>query len=158
MALIRFQVQDEDMFGDPNFLGQAVYPIPSIRKGYRSVILRNGFNEELELSSLLIHVDIRNAKGDDEDLYSCIQDLRNRMAFISSEISQEAKQNKRLVASGRQESDTSIRKLQTLSEELRITQGLLFEKQNSREKQRQVQNIRVGQSRRSQGRPSTSLH
>jgi hypothetical protein len=80
------------------------------------------------------------------------------MAFISSEISQEAKQNKRLVASGRQESDTSIRKLQTLSEELRITQGLLFEKQNSREKQRQVQNIRVGQSRRSQGRPSTSLH
>ena len=55
------------------------------------------------------------------------------MAFISSEISQEAKQNKRLVATGRPESDTSIRKLQTLSEELRVTQGLLFEKQSSRE-------------------------
>ena len=26
------------------------------------MILANGFNEELELSSLLIHVDIRNAK------------------------------------------------------------------------------------------------
>lgn len=80
MALIRFQVQDEDMFGDPNFLGQAVYPVPSIRKGglialfketsseadllsgYRSVTLKNGYNEELELSSLVIHVDIRNAK------------------------------------------------------------------------------------------------
>ena len=33
MALIRFQVQDEDMFGDPNFLGQAVYPVSSVRKG-----------------------------------------------------------------------------------------------------------------------------
>jgi phosphatidylinositol phospholipase C gamma-1 len=39
MALIRFQVQDEDMFGDPNFLGQAVYPIPSIRKGLTIAIV-----------------------------------------------------------------------------------------------------------------------
>lgn len=103
------------------------------------------------------------------------------MAYISSEISQEAKQNKKLVASGRAESDTSIRKLHSLSEELRVTQGLLFEKQNSREKsvgtawlyvltryilellciyrQRQVQDARQGSARaKSHGRPSTRVH
>lgn len=26
-ALIRFVVQDEDMFGDSNFIGQATYPV-----------------------------------------------------------------------------------------------------------------------------------
>ncbi|VVC96133.1 unnamed protein product, partial [Leptidea sinapis] len=53
IAMIRFVVQDEDMFGDPNFVGQAVYPLKCLRTGYRSVILKNGYSEELELSSLL---------------------------------------------------------------------------------------------------------
>jgi phosphatidylinositol phospholipase C gamma-1 len=26
-ALLRFLVQDEDVFGDPNFIGQATYPV-----------------------------------------------------------------------------------------------------------------------------------
>ncbi|XP_034839388.1 1-phosphatidylinositol 4,5-bisphosphate phosphodiesterase gamma-1 isoform X1 [Maniola hyperantus] len=56
MALIRFVVQDEDMFGDPNFIGQATYPLSCLRAGYRSVILTNGYSEELELSSLLVHI------------------------------------------------------------------------------------------------------
>lgn len=82
MACLRFLVQDEDMFGDPNFLGQAVVSVVSLRKGkrwilkvgdmaelwaycrtgYRSLPLRNGYSEELELSSLLVHADIRNAR------------------------------------------------------------------------------------------------
>ena len=33
LALIRFVVQDEDVFGDPNFLGQATYPLKAIRTG-----------------------------------------------------------------------------------------------------------------------------
>ena len=33
LALIRFVVQDEDVFGEPNFLGQAVYPVNSLRTG-----------------------------------------------------------------------------------------------------------------------------
>ncbi|XP_063632987.1 1-phosphatidylinositol 4,5-bisphosphate phosphodiesterase gamma-1 [Cydia splendana] len=56
LALIRFLVQDEDMFGDPNFIGQATYPLKGLRAGYRSVILSNGYSEELELSSLLVHL------------------------------------------------------------------------------------------------------
>jgi len=30
--------------------------------GYRSVQLRNGFSEEMEITSLLVHIDFRNPK------------------------------------------------------------------------------------------------
>ena len=33
VALLRFVVQDEDMFGDPNFLGQANFPVRHMRQG-----------------------------------------------------------------------------------------------------------------------------
>ncbi len=33
MAYIRFAVYDEDMFGDPNFIAQAVYPLCSLKQG-----------------------------------------------------------------------------------------------------------------------------
>ena len=33
LALIRIVVQDEDMFGDPNFVGQATFPVPYIKTG-----------------------------------------------------------------------------------------------------------------------------
>lgn len=56
LALIRFVVQDEDMFGEPNFIAQATYPIRCLRTGYRSVPLTNAHSEELELSSLLVHL------------------------------------------------------------------------------------------------------
>ncbi|XP_067640356.1 1-phosphatidylinositol 4,5-bisphosphate phosphodiesterase gamma-1 [Eurosta solidaginis] len=58
-ALLRFEVQDEDMFAETHFIAQASYPLNCIRTGYRSVTLRNKFSEELELASLLVHVDIK---------------------------------------------------------------------------------------------------
>jgi len=33
VAMIRFVVQDEDVFGDPNFLGQATIPVKCLRTG-----------------------------------------------------------------------------------------------------------------------------
>lgn len=63
VALIRFNVEDGDFVTDP-FIGQAIYPVDCIRTGFRSVILRNHHSEEFELSSLLVHADIRRAKGD----------------------------------------------------------------------------------------------
>lgn len=42
LALIRFTVQDEDIFGDPNFLGQATFPIECLRTG-KPAILRIQF-------------------------------------------------------------------------------------------------------------------
>ncbi|CAL1272763.1 unnamed protein product [Larinioides sclopetarius] len=59
LAIIRFVVKYEDMFGDPNFLTQAAYPITCLRTGYRSISLKNEFSEELELSCLLVHIDIQ---------------------------------------------------------------------------------------------------
>ncbi|KAH8418954.1 hypothetical protein KR222_009605 [Zaprionus bogoriensis] len=59
-ALLRFEVQDEDMFAETHFIAQACYPLSCVRQGYRSIILRNKFSEELELSSLLINLEIVN--------------------------------------------------------------------------------------------------
>ncbi|KAG7210373.1 hypothetical protein KM043_011907 [Ampulex compressa] len=63
-ALIRFVVQDEDMFGDSNFIGQATYPVRCLRTGYRSVPLKNIFSEDIELASLLVHVQITKSYMD----------------------------------------------------------------------------------------------
>ncbi|XP_026743382.1 1-phosphatidylinositol 4,5-bisphosphate phosphodiesterase gamma-1 [Trichoplusia ni] len=62
LALIRFLVQDEDMFADRNFIGQATFPVKCLRTGYRSVPLSNGYSEELELSSLLVHISLITSK------------------------------------------------------------------------------------------------
>ena len=61
MGLLRFFVEDGDFVGpktDP-FIGQAIFPIDCIRPGFRSISLLNQFNEPLELSALLVHVEIR---------------------------------------------------------------------------------------------------
>ncbi|GAB6030572.1 hypothetical protein CHUAL_007434 [Chamberlinius hualienensis] len=88
LAMLRFVVQDEDMFGDPNFLGQATYLIKGIRPGYRCVMLRNGYSETLELTSLLVHIDIRNVKEEDEDMYMSVKELRERSQELSNAIQQ----------------------------------------------------------------------
>jgi len=93
IALIRFAVQDEDVFGDPNFLGQAVYPINSLKKGYRSVQFKNAFSDDLELSSLLIHLEIKGAKDEDEEMYLSVKQLREQLQNISSEMSTSNKGN-----------------------------------------------------------------
>uniref|UniRef100_A0A8C2FUS8 Phosphoinositide phospholipase C n=1 Tax=Cyprinus carpio TaxID=7962 RepID=A0A8C2FUS8_CYPCA len=56
LAFLRFVVFEEDTFSDAKFLAQATFPIRGIRQGYRSVPLKNRFSENLELSSLLVHV------------------------------------------------------------------------------------------------------
>uniref|UniRef100_A0A7N8YRM7 1-phosphatidylinositol 4,5-bisphosphate phosphodiesterase gamma n=1 Tax=Mastacembelus armatus TaxID=205130 RepID=A0A7N8YRM7_9TELE len=61
-SFLRFVVYEEDMFSDPNFLAQVTYPVRLLRTGYRSVPLKNSYSEELELASLLVHVEIVNAK------------------------------------------------------------------------------------------------
>ena len=40
MALIRFSIYDEDMFGDPNFIGHATFPAKLLLSGYRSIQVR----------------------------------------------------------------------------------------------------------------------
>uniref|UniRef100_A0A8C0GR07 1-phosphatidylinositol 4,5-bisphosphate phosphodiesterase gamma n=1 Tax=Chelonoidis abingdonii TaxID=106734 RepID=A0A8C0GR07_CHEAB len=83
-AFLRFVVYEEDMFSDPNFLAQATFPVKGLKTGYRSVPLKNSYTEDLELSSLLIHIEIINAK---ENLYSSIQQLRDRASELSNRVS-----------------------------------------------------------------------
>nr|XP_014275178.1 1-phosphatidylinositol 4,5-bisphosphate phosphodiesterase gamma-1 [Halyomorpha halys]XP_014275179.1 1-phosphatidylinositol 4,5-bisphosphate phosphodiesterase gamma-1 [Halyomorpha halys]XP_024215637.1 1-phosphatidylinositol 4,5-bisphosphate phosphodiesterase gamma-1 [Halyomorpha halys] len=59
LVMLRFTVQDEDVFGDSNFIGQATYPIIGLRTGYRSVPLKNGFSEDHEISTLLVHLSLK---------------------------------------------------------------------------------------------------
>nr|XP_021323447.1 1-phosphatidylinositol 4,5-bisphosphate phosphodiesterase gamma-2 [Danio rerio] len=56
LAFLRFVVFEEDMFSDAKFLAQATFPFRCICSGYRSVPLKNRFSENLELASLLVHV------------------------------------------------------------------------------------------------------
>ena len=63
-ALLRFVVQDLDVFGDPIDLGQAVIPVPCLKTGFRSVALKNPHSEELELASLLVHLEMRKVSTD----------------------------------------------------------------------------------------------
>lgn len=87
-AFLRFTVYEEDMFSDPNFLAQATYPVRLLRTGYRSIPLKNSYSEELELASLLVHIEIVNAKEeDDENLYTSIQRLRDRTSELSTQVS-----------------------------------------------------------------------
>uniref|UniRef100_A0AAX7VVP0 Phosphoinositide phospholipase C n=1 Tax=Astatotilapia calliptera TaxID=8154 RepID=A0AAX7VVP0_ASTCA len=84
-AFLRFTVYEEDMFSDPNFLAQATYPVRLLKTGYRSVPLKNSYSEELELASLLVHIEIVNE--DDENLYTSIQRLRDRTCELSNQVS-----------------------------------------------------------------------
>uniref|UniRef100_A0A1A8FWG6 1-phosphatidylinositol 4,5-bisphosphate phosphodiesterase gamma n=2 Tax=Nothobranchius korthausae TaxID=1143690 RepID=A0A1A8FWG6_9TELE len=87
-SFLRFTVFEEDMFSDPNFLAHATYPVRLLRTGYRSVPLKNSYNEELELASLLVHIEIVNAKEeDDENLYTSIQRLRDRTSELTTKVS-----------------------------------------------------------------------
>lgn len=91
LALLRIVVQVEDMFDDHSFLGQACYPVKCLRYGYRVVPLKNGYSEELELASLLIHFDIKNTRDSDEqETYACIQELRQKTAELTNRLEQGA--------------------------------------------------------------------
>lgn len=90
LACLRFIVYDEDMFQDANAIGQNVYPLgtlsePNIRNGYRSIPLKNAYNEPLELSSLLVHIDIKYAEGRKDKNFQGLQDLKVRLRNAASE-------------------------------------------------------------------------
>ncbi|GCB72893.1 hypothetical protein scyTo_0006523 [Scyliorhinus torazame] len=78
LAFLRFVVYEEDMFSDPNFLAHATFPIKGIKTGYRSVPLKNGYNEDIELAALLVQCEVNQLGEGEEELYSSRQQLRQR--------------------------------------------------------------------------------
>uniref|UniRef100_A0A665WN38 1-phosphatidylinositol 4,5-bisphosphate phosphodiesterase gamma n=1 Tax=Echeneis naucrates TaxID=173247 RepID=A0A665WN38_ECHNA len=87
LTFLRFVVNEEDMFSDPNFLAQATFPVKGIRSGFRSVPLKNGYNENLELASLLVYIYVQQAgvRMSEEELYSSSSQLRKKQAEVNSE-------------------------------------------------------------------------
>uniref|UniRef100_A0AAQ5YLK9 1-phosphatidylinositol 4,5-bisphosphate phosphodiesterase gamma n=1 Tax=Amphiprion ocellaris TaxID=80972 RepID=A0AAQ5YLK9_AMPOC len=89
LTFLRFVVNEEDMFSDPNFLAQATFPVKGLRSGYRSVPLKNGYSENLELASLLLtctlitHLCCNNSLTAEEELYSSSSQLRRKQAEFS---------------------------------------------------------------------------
>ena len=84
VGMLRFEVQDEDVFGERNFIGQAVFPVSvhnlfnknepnnvyllstqvnCLRTGLRSVSLKNKSSEELELATLLVQLQIKSLES-----------------------------------------------------------------------------------------------
>ncbi|KAK5893987.1 hypothetical protein CesoFtcFv8_010728 [Champsocephalus esox] len=85
LTFLRFVVNEEDMFSDPNFVAQATFPVKGIRSGYRSVPLKNGYSEHLELASLLVYIDVQQAGKAEEELYSSSSQLKKRQAEVGGE-------------------------------------------------------------------------
>ncbi|KAM8861888.1 1-phosphatidylinositol 4,5-bisphosphate phosphodiesterase gamma-2 isoform 3-T3 [Synchiropus picturatus] len=83
LTFLRFVVNEEDMFSDPNFLAQATFPVKGIRSGFRSVPLKNGYSESLELASLLVFVQVQQAESAAEELYSSSGQLKKSSSEAS---------------------------------------------------------------------------
>jgi len=80
---------DEDVFGEPYLTGQATYPVKCLRPGYRCVPLKNGYSEPLELSSLLVHVEISNPHKCGEansDIYASVQMSKKTIYDLSQSL------------------------------------------------------------------------
>ncbi|KAG2469835.1 PLCG2 phosphodiesterase, partial [Polypterus senegalus] len=86
LAFLRFVINEEDVFSDPNFLAQATFPVKGLKTGYRSVPLENGFSENLELAALLVYIEIRPFEKAEEELYSSSLQIRKRQAELSNEL------------------------------------------------------------------------
>ncbi|XP_063333638.1 1-phosphatidylinositol 4,5-bisphosphate phosphodiesterase gamma-2 [Pelmatolapia mariae] len=82
LTFLRFVVNEEDMFSDPNFLAQATFPVKGLRSGYRSVPLKNGYSEDLELASLLVYITVQQAGKAEEELYSSSSQLKKKQAEL----------------------------------------------------------------------------
>ncbi|KAL3182846.1 hypothetical protein MRX96_034483 [Rhipicephalus microplus] len=111
VALLRFVVQDEDMFGDPNFLGQVTAAFP----------LKNEYSEELELASLLVHLEMHATKEEDE-AYVCIQRLRDESRELGRALEESERRGDVQQAQAlRQQLSTTQEQLRTKREERRTT-------------------------------------
>ncbi|CAG5134716.1 unnamed protein product, partial [Candidula unifasciata] len=83
LTFIRFEVSSE--VNDTSYLGQATFHFKSIRQGYRSVQLLNAYSEPLPMSSLLVHINIKNPKEEAEkNLFRIIEETRKLYMELST--------------------------------------------------------------------------
>ncbi|TNM86992.1 hypothetical protein fugu_007222 [Takifugu bimaculatus] len=88
-AFLRFVVYEIDMFNDQNFLAQATFPIHSLKTGYRSVPLKNSYNEDLELAALLVHMDIIRGRNENGEILGPFLAVASAPTLASGHVGQE---------------------------------------------------------------------
>uniref|UniRef100_A0A8D0GW24 1-phosphatidylinositol 4,5-bisphosphate phosphodiesterase gamma n=1 Tax=Sphenodon punctatus TaxID=8508 RepID=A0A8D0GW24_SPHPU len=130
LAFLRFVVYEEDMFSDPNFLAHATFPLKGIKSGFRSVPLKNGYSEDIELASLLIFCEQQQVLASEEELYSSCRLLRKRQAELNNQL-YDSHQNLR-----NPNRDALLRELKVNDKELQLYQ----ETCNKRLKEKRVSN------------------
>ncbi|RXM90862.1 1-phosphatidylinositol 4,5-bisphosphate phosphodiesterase gamma-1 [Acipenser ruthenus] len=126
-SFLRFVVYEIDMFNDQNFLAQATFPVKGLKTGYRSIPLKNSFNEDLELAVLLVHVEIfsgRHENGDASPFVLAAQSVRERTSDPSSGL--------HLAQCGREGSLET--RCQTPLDDFRLSQEHLLEHADSRDR------------------------
>lgn len=103
LACLQVTVFDEDMFGDTTPIAQCVMPIgpkesPTLRQGWRSVILKSPYNLPLEMSAVLLHIELKYMNADDSkhDEYQSLAQLRQQMLRI------QAQRNEQVHSAGQQ--------------------------------------------------------
>ncbi|KAL7978816.1 hypothetical protein Chor_013305 [Crotalus horridus] len=64
----------------------AINPFNPAPLGYRSVPLKNGYSEDMELASLLIYCEMQQILESEEDLYSSFRQLRQRQAELNNQL------------------------------------------------------------------------
>ncbi|XP_066558513.1 1-phosphatidylinositol 4,5-bisphosphate phosphodiesterase gamma-1 [Amia ocellicauda] len=146
-AFLRFVVYEIDMFNDQNFLAQATFPVTGLKTGYRSVPLKNSYNEDLELAALLIHMDIvsgRHENGEVGQFLGAAGATGVTAAAASHTVRErlsEASLGQVLAYRGREGSFDS--RYQTPLDDFRLSQEQLLEHVDPRDK-RLMRRTRVG--------------
>ncbi|CAL1529117.1 unnamed protein product [Lymnaea stagnalis] len=83
LAFIRFEIGSEA--NEAVCLGQATFHLKSIRPGYRSVQLLNNFSEPLPMSTLLVHIDMKNPKEEEErNVFRIVEETRRLYEELSN--------------------------------------------------------------------------
>eukprot|EP00042_Codosiga_hollandica_P058066 m.871235 g.871235 ORF g.871235 m.871235 type:complete len:895 (-) comp59761_c1_seq4:1897-4581(-) len=129
VACLRFVVYDEDVFGDANPIAQAVLPIGNqretcLRSGYRSVPLKNLYNEPLELSALLIHITLSYGRREEYQSLDELRDqLRKQMAQRDDIITQKVRANKKGATAVDAGSDLQLKQVNKTVNELQKKLG-----------------------------------
>ncbi|XP_012944855.1 1-phosphatidylinositol 4,5-bisphosphate phosphodiesterase gamma-1 isoform X1 [Aplysia californica] len=82
LAFLRFEVGNEVNAG--SYISQATFPLRCIQQGYRSVQMQNSYSEDIPLSLLLVHVDRKNPKEEEEkSLFRMIEETRRLYTELS---------------------------------------------------------------------------
>ncbi|KAG7323805.1 hypothetical protein KOW79_013507 [Hemibagrus wyckioides] len=154
-TFLRFVVYEIDMFNDQNFLAQATFPINCLKTGYRAVPLKNSYNEDLELASLLVHLDISRGRHENGEMSPFLgamgvmtagrERLGESVSSLSSMSSMSPLPSSPAQALGYQGREGSFEsRYQSPLDDFRVSQEALLDHMDPQNRSRLMRRARVG--------------